>query len=106
MPHYFFAYLGGEPPKTPEQGQADMQRWKNWVAELGKQAIIPGAPLKGTQFVTTESVVDGQIVTSQGKMSGFSVIEAEDMDEAIRIAQNCPFSEQGHVAVSEILAMP
>ena len=49
MPNYIFAYHGGKPPETPEEGAKHMEKWKAWVADLGDVMIDPGSPVGNVQ---------------------------------------------------------
>ena len=44
VPDYIPAYRGGRLPETSEEGKAQMQRWKDWLADLDDAIINPGKP--------------------------------------------------------------
>ena len=48
-------------------------------------------------------VVDGPFTETKELLAGFNLIEAENMDEAVRIAAQFPWVETGCVEVREIL---
>ena len=48
------------------------------------------------------AVVDGPFTESKELLAGFNLIEAEDMDEAVRIASEFPWVETGCVEVRAI----
>src|SRR6267378_3275330 len=51
------------------------------------------------------AVVDGPFTESKELLAGFNVIEAEDMDDAVRIASEFPWVETGCVEVRAIRDM-
>ena len=50
-----------------------------------------------------QSVMDGPFTETKELLAGFNLIEAEDMDEAVRIAAEFPWTETGCVEVREVL---
>jgi hypothetical protein len=47
-------------------------------------------------------VVDGPFTETKELLAGFNLIEAEDMDEAVRMAARFPWAETGCIEVREI----
>ena len=92
MPHFIIAYHGGKKPETPEEGAAQMAKWKAWVDDLGDAAINPGQPLKGTRIVSEDGTSEDG---GANAMSGYSIVEATDMEAALEIARACPFLDTG-----------
>ena len=104
MPQYVIAYLGGDKPSTPEEGQQHMSKYRAWLSELGDSAVIPANPLKNTSTVNPDGSVTAGSSTS---MSGFTIIETDSMDAALSAAKNCPFLDiGGSLEVSELMQMP
>ena len=48
------------------------------------------------------TVVDGPFAETKEVLGGFNIIEAENMDEALRIAEEFPWSQTGSVEVRPI----
>ena len=48
------------------------------------------------------TVTDGPFAETKEILAGFNLIEAEDMDEAVRIASEFPWSEMGSIEVRPI----
>jgi hypothetical protein len=59
---------------------------------LGESAVSPANPLKKTQTIASNGVCDKGSAT---QMSGFTIINADTMDDAMSIAQGCPFLKTG-----------
>ncbi|MCG6975605.1 MAG: YciI family protein [Acidiferrobacterales bacterium] len=104
MPQYVLVYLGGNPPSTPEEGKQHMAKYMEWLSSLGDSAVSPANPLKNTNTVHPDgSVTEGGTTT----MSGYTVIRADSMDNALSTAKACPFLDVGgSLEVSELMQMP
>ncbi|MGB3460372.1 YciI family protein [Rhodanobacter lindaniclasticus] len=51
------------------------------------------------------SVVDGPFAETKEYLGGFNLIEAADMDEAVRIAQSFPWSQTGAIEIRPVRDM-
>jgi hypothetical protein len=49
------------------------------------------------------TIVDGPFTETKEMLAGFNLIEAADMDEALRIAAHFPWAETGAVEVREVV---
>jgi hypothetical protein len=103
MPQYMITYLGGNQPSTPEEGKQHFEKYKAWLASLGDSAISPVNPLKNTNTVNS----DGTVTTgSTTTMSGYTVVEADSIEDALEMAKACPFLDiGGSLEVSELIQM-
>jgi hypothetical protein len=67
---------------------AIMQAWQNWFASIGDRMVDSGNPFRAgreiTHTGTTELPVDRQAITA------YMIINADNMDEAEKIAKACP----------------
>lgn len=104
MPNFILTYLGGEKPSSPEEGKQHFAKYMEWLSSLGDAAISPANPLKDTHTVSS----DGSIIASgQTTMSGYTIVTAESMSDALEMAKTCPFLEVGgSLEVSEMMQMP
>lgn len=104
MSRFIIAYLGGNHPSSPEEGQQHFARYKEWLSSLGEAAVSPANPFKDTATVNPDGTVKRGSTTS---MSGYTIIEADSLDSALSIAKACPFLEiNGTLEVSELMQMP
>ena len=104
MPQYVIVYLGGDQPSSPEDGKQHFAKYREWLSSLGDSAVSPANPLKHTSTVNPDGTVTTGGTTS---MSGFTVIKADSMDEALLVARACPFLDVGgSLEVSELIQMP
>jgi hypothetical protein len=103
MPQYMITYLGGNQPSTPEEGKQHFEKYKAWLASLGDSAISPANPLKNSNTVNPDGTVTAGSKTT---MSGYTVIEAESIEDALVMAKACPFLDiGGSLEVSELIQM-
>ncbi|MGH3986055.1 MAG: YciI family protein [Actinomycetes bacterium] len=72
-------------PPSPEQMEAVMGEWNAWAGKVGDGMIDFGTPLAGGVRVTTNGTS-----RSTREVAGYSIIEAEDMEAALALAQNHP----------------
>lgn len=102
MPNFVFAYHGGEKPESPEEGAKFMERWRAWSDGLGDVWTNRGSPLGQSRTVSSGGVSDDG---GSNPLSGYSVVQADSMDDAVKIAQSCPHVESGTIEVAEVLDM-
>ena len=104
MTNYMLAYHGGEQPTSKEEGMAQMEKWKEWVASLGDAVVNPGTPLPASKIVSKDSVGDDQ---DSNAMKGFAVLKADSLEAAVKMAQSDPFlNNGGTIRVSQMMEMP
>jgi hypothetical protein len=102
MSNFIIAYHGGEKPKSPEEGAEGMAKWKTWLAGLGEAVVNPGTPLVNSKIVSSNGVSDD---TSQNRLTGYTIVKAENMEAALEMAKSCPFLEMGTLEVAEMMEM-
>ena len=103
MPQYIFVYLGGDYPSDPEEGQKHFEKYQQWLHSLGDKVISPAVPFKDTHTVQADGSTAPGSATA---MSGLSILQMNDMQEALAAAQSCPFLEiNGILEVSEMIEM-
>jgi hypothetical protein len=101
MTKFLFSYHGGNPPSSPAEGQKVMKAWTDWMGGLGKALIEPGNPTGASKMVGA----GGKVSAGGGgtAVTGYSVVEAKDLDAAVAMAKTCPqLAAGGTVEVGEI----
>lgn len=92
---------------TPEQMEADIAEYMQWVEGLKKNGRhVMSAPLETSGAMVSKHKIetDGPFIESKEAISGFFVIMAKDMEEAISITQSCPiFKNEGLVELRPIM---
>ena len=76
----------GHKALTPEIGQA----WRTWFGANGKHIVDGGSPFMPGKEVSGEGVKD--LPFSEASNNGYTIINAADMDEALKIAATCPYN--------------
>jgi hypothetical protein len=108
MKDYLLLFRGGEVAQSPEESQAHMQRWMQWMGDLGNQGKFVGAqPLNktGKQVKGSNRIVtDGPFMEGKEMVGGYLICKAGSFDEAVEISKGCPILEfdGGIVEVREI----
>lgn len=104
MAQFVMVYLGGNQPASPEEAQSHMIKYTEWLSSLGDAIVIPTIPLKDTHTVSTDGAIREGGSTA---MSGFSILRADSLQDALAIAKACPFLEiGGSLEVSELMQAP
>src|SRR3989442_7650699 len=87
---------------SPEQMQKSMQTWMAWMKQLADQGHIknPGHPLeragklvKGKQ----PTITDGPYAESKDIIGGHTLIQAQDLAQAVELSERCPILDRGGV---------
>lgn len=108
MKKFILLYRGPATPMekmTPEQGQKTMAGWKTWMAKVGSALTDVGFPMANGR-----SVVDDGSKGTPPELNGYSIIQASDMNAALKLVDGHPFlsdkSGKFSVEVYELLPMP
>lgn len=107
MNDYMLIYKGGNPnwmtETSPEEMAATMEKWGAWMGELeGKgQLNSGGSPLhySGKNLTGDGVVTDVSLAEIKELVTGYSIVRAANMDEAIDIAKNCPIFSYPDITV-------
>jgi hypothetical protein len=83
MKKFMFLYKGYVTP-TPEIGQA----WMDWFARIGDRMVDSGNPMSRGAEVTRDGV--SPIELGLESFTGYSIVNAESMDEALEFAKSNP----------------
>jgi hypothetical protein len=103
MPKFIFAFHGGTQPKSPEEGKAMMAAWMAWMGDIEASIVDPGAPVGMSKTVSSGGVADDG---GSNPLSGFTIVQADDIAGAVALAKGCPIHESGgSVEVAELMNM-
>lgn len=104
MSKFLFVYHGGSRPESQEEIDKTMAAWGKWMTDNGPALLIPGNPVGMSKTVSGSGTSDGG---GANPASGYTVIEAADMDAACAIASSNPMvmDGSGSVEVAEIHEM-
>ncbi len=104
MANYILSFHGGGMPETPEEQAAVMAAWGAWYGALGEAVIDGGNPVGQIRTIAPDgSVSDGG---GDNPVTGYSVISATDMDDAVAKCMDCPIlASGGSIEVGETFAV-
>lgn len=103
MSQYIIVYFGGNQPASPEEGKRHYAKYREWLVSLGDSVLSPANPLKNTSTINSDRTVTN---TSKTSMSGYTIIKANSIEEALTLAKTCPFLDiGGSLEVSELVEM-
>jgi hypothetical protein len=101
MANFLLLYTGGGMPETEAEIAAVTEAWNVWYSALGEAIVDGGAPFTplAKTIAGDGSVSDGPVGTLA---TGYTVISADSLDEAVEKAKGCPvLTSGGQVTVYE-----
>ena len=91
---------------TPEQQAAGMKMWTDWFVKCEGHIVDMGAPLMNSQ----SQAVDGGFTSGTKLFSGYSIIQATDLEEAKSLMQGHPhtsgWSKDATLEIHETMPLP
>ena len=93
---------------SPEAMQAELEKWNNWIGGIAAQGKLIGSDaLETTGKVVTGSkhvISDGPYVESKELVSGYLLLHADNIEEAIEQSKGCPIYDiEGSVEVRQLM---
>lgn len=109
MPKFVYVYHAPAPPPdapqpSPEQMAEVMEAWTQWAGGLGDGLVDFGTPLADGVRVTADGTS-----ASDRDVTGYSIIEVDDLDAAVALAQDHPHLQMPggcEIEVHEAQAVP
>lgn len=100
MSRFLIVYRGAPGGHESEGAEHVPSNWQAWFDGLGSAVIDQGGLTHSS--VEIPSRLRGPKLSSSA-LSGYSIIEAEDFDAAVKIAEDCPiFDEKGSVEIARL----
>jgi len=94
---------------TPEQMQASIKQWQDWIggiAAQGKFLSTNRLGFEGKTLKPNSIVTDGPYAEVKEMIGGYLIVKATDLNEAMQLANGCPILDiGGHVEVRAIVPM-
>jgi hypothetical protein len=94
MPKYLVTYHAGDMPHDPESMADAREAFMAWALVTGEALYDPGAPVVARALVTG---ANSDEAAADEPFSGWSVVEAEDLDAAAMLVSDHPFLSRGGV---------
>ena len=98
MANYLLLYHGGGMPETDEDKTKVMAAWGEWIKQVGEGLVDAGNPTADVQTVSQSGIA----AFFGDRVTGYSIVKADAMEDALRHAQTVPLvAEGGSVDVYE-----
>ena len=94
MTKFVLLYSGGSMPETEAETAEVMKAWEAWYASLGSAVVDPGNPIGpvAKSIASDGTVSDG---SPGATPTGYTILQAESIDDAVSMAQKCPVLQGG-----------
>jgi hypothetical protein len=96
MKKYIFLHYGFENPT-----QEIMDAWSNWFASMADRIVDKGSPLGSGIEVSNKGTV--KLTSEMWPATGYMIIKAGNIEEAEKIAKECPIISS--LRVYELMSM-
>lgn len=92
---------------SQEDQYAEYQRWQQWIDGMSAHVKYLGGEALGFEGKTLSadgSITDGPYAEIKEIIGGYIIIEAEDLNQALKMANGCPVLENnGCVEVRDVM---
>ena len=110
MKDFLFVYRNdykNQPVGSPEEMQAVTKKWMDWIGGIAAQGKLAAQGNRlgseGRVVRPGNVVTDGPYTEIKELIGGYSIVKAENFDEAVEMAKGCPiFPFGGNVEVRDI----
>jgi hypothetical protein len=96
MTRFMVLYVG--PPTSPD---ASHEGWPAWFAKLGDKLVDRGSPLAAGRAQRP----DGSTGPAATHVNGYTLIQADHIDEALGLVSDHPYLAQGREYSAEVHAL-
>jgi len=94
---------------SPEQLQASIKQWQDWIGGIAAQGKFIGTNQLGFEGKTLKPnnvITDGPYAEVKEIVGGYILVKANSIDEALTLAEGCPILLMGgHVEVRNIMQL-
>lgn len=94
---------------TPEQLQASIKQWQDWIGGIAAQGKFSSTNRLGFDGKTLKAngvIADGPYAEVKEIIGGYIIVKATNIDDAIKLAEGCPIlSIGGHVEIRNVIPM-
>ena len=85
------------------ENSGDMEAWTSWFGKLGNKLVDGGNPFAPGAKAVTKS---GTMPAKDMPATGYSIVSANSMDEAVELTKDCPLLKSDKAAVLVYEALP
>lgn len=108
MKTFILLYRGPATPQeemSEEQSTEIMAGWKMWIDDIGPALVDVGFPMANGR-----AIADDGTDTEATELVGYTIVQADNMDGAMQLAENHPFLAEGEgrfaIEVHELQPVP
>lgn len=92
MANYLLVFHGGGMPEGEAEQAAVMRAWTDWFGKLGDAVVDQGNPASQSRTISADGAVGGP---GANPASGYSILKADSIDQAVELAKDCPVRAGG-----------
>ncbi|MEI6478375.1 MAG: hypothetical protein WCO52_05315 [bacterium] len=100
MQNYVFIYHVDAPIKPSDE---QMAAWGAWFEKLGDKLVDGGNPFNPK---AEAQVKNGKVTMDVDTASGYSIVKAENLEEAVNLAMSCPMAGALECGIKVYETMP
>ena len=87
-------------PAAPSDLQKSKDEWAAWFSGLGKALVVRGGPAAPGRKIDA----GGTREAGDGFVSGYTIVQADNLDSAVAVAETSPIIKAGgSIEVSQLL---
>jgi hypothetical protein len=108
MAKFLYLYRGPATPMdafTAEQSAEQAKAWGDWIGSVGSALVDVGAP-----FGARAAVADDGSSPTPSDQNGYSIVDADSLDDARKLLERHPFLSEGKgrfsIEIFELAPMP
>jgi hypothetical protein len=102
MTKFLFVYYGGKMETDPKKQKESVDAWMKWFGSLGKAVVDAGNPTMPGKILSKTGTKD----ISGDPVTGYSIMQAESLEAAIKQAKSSPqLAAGGQIAVYTLMDM-
>ncbi len=94
---------------SPEQMQAMIKQWQDWIGGIAAQGKFVGTNALGFQGKTIDAkgtITDGPYTELKEIVGGYIIVKSDNIDEALKLAEGCPvLTLDGKVEVRDVMIL-
>lgn len=95
------------PQPTPEEMQAMVKTWQDWIGGIAAQGkfVATNALGKSGKTVTANGVItDGPYAEVKEVVGGYIIVKADDLNDAVKLSEGCPtLAIGGKVEIRDVM---
>ena len=103
MAEFLMVYHGGSMPETDDEIAYETARWGDWMNSLGGQLIEPRAPVGKSKTFSASGITDDG---GANPVSGYSIVEAENIEAALVLIKACQHLDGGTIELTLKIDVP